>query len=313
VANEAQVFAKVDVLASNECGLLGIAVDPEFENNRFIYVYAIQPVEGETNVGKPRVIRYTDMNGAGTEPFVVVDDLPQTDPQLCAHVGGNLHFGPDGQLYLAVGNFELPDESKGVSNPLGKILRFSKADGSPAPDNPFVTDPAADNRVFAFGMRNPFDFAFDTETGKLYAVDNGPGTCDELNLIEAGADYGAPESLPGPDGPESCLGLGGRDPIHLFAKPGTKPEEPGSNVAPAGIAYLPAGLYPDLAAGLLVCEFNTGQLRHLELGGANGDQVTRTSVLRDDCAFNPEVGPDGMIFYSNGDGIFRIPAQSVVP
>jgi glucose/arabinose dehydrogenase len=303
--DDAQLFARMDVVALHECGLLGIAVDPEFETNHYVYVYATQPVAGEPGIAKPRVIRYTDVDGQGVDPHILIDDLPTTNPKICGHVAGNLHFGPDGYLYLTIGNFEFPERSADVSSPLGKVLRFSKVDGAPAPDNPFVDEPGADGRVYAYGLRNPFDFAF-SSAGRLYVADNGPGNCDELNLVVAGGDYGVPGSLPGTD-VTSCLGLGGIDPIHLFTKPGMKAETLGSNAAPAGVAFLPAGRYPGLADGILVCEFNTAYLRFLELGGPEQDRITRDLVLHDGCSFNPEVSSDGVIYFSNSDGIFRLP------
>jgi glucose/arabinose dehydrogenase len=294
------LFAAVDVFQGDECGLLGIAIDPDFAQTRHVYVYATQPVRGRDNVGRPRIIRYRDVDGQGLEPTVIVDNLPETNPRTCAHVSGNLHFGPDGHLYVSVGNFEMPETAADLSSPLGKILRLNK-DGSAAPGNPFAGQSNADARVFAYGLRNPFDFAFHPETGALYAPDNGPGNCDELNIIEAGADYGVPRSLPLPD-VESCLGLGGTDPIHLFAQPDMTAEEFGSNVAPAGVAFT--------GDGLLVCEFNTGFLRLLQLQEPGYTTVGGEVLVNQDCRFNVEVAPDGAIYYSNREGIFRLAESS---
>ncbi len=301
-----ELFAELDVFLGSECGLLGIAVDPEFTTNHYIYVYLTEPVAGETESGKPRVIRFTDVAGEGTDRTVIVDDLPLTNPKTCAHVGGNIHFGPDGYMYLSIGNMERGDLQKDLSNPLGKILRMDKSDGSAAPDNPFADDRNADSRIFAHGLRNPFDFAFHPETNKIYSPDNGPGTCDELNLIEAGMDYGAPESIPIGD-VTSCLGLGGVDPIYLFALPGKRPEQLSSNVAPAGVAFVSGDAYPEInEGGLLVCEFNTMFLRYLELEGEDNDEVARDVVLADDCRFNVGVDSGGIIYYSTGGGINRL-------
>lgn len=308
VSTAGELFATLDIHYGDECGLLGIAVDPDFASNQYVYVYAVRPVAGNPDVGKPAVIRYTDLSGQGVDPTVLLD-LPETNPQTCAHVAGNLHFGPDGYLYVSAGNFEQPEAAAGLSAPIGKILRLNKADGSAAPDNPFAAQPGADARIFAYGFRNPFDFAFDPQTGGIYAPDNGPGNCDELNLIEPGQDYGVPSSLP-PADVRSCLGLGGKDPIYLFAQPGKKPEEFGSNVAPAGVAFLTGEHYPQLGAGLLVCEFNTHALHLLQLGGANRDQVTNETIVNSDCTFNVEIGDDGLIYYSNRQGIFRVPAEA---
>ncbi len=306
------VFATVDIFSATECGLLGIAIDPEFETNHYVYVYATQPVEDDDLVGAPRVIRFTDVDGIGEDPTVIVGNLPNTNPRTCAHVGGNLHFGPDGYLYLSIGNNERSDEAVAadLSSPLGKILRLNKEDGSAAPGNPFEENPNADPRVYAYGLRNSFDFAFHPVTGEIYAPDNGPGNCDELNLIKAGQDYGVPGSLPLPDA-ESCLGLGGVDPIHLFTRVGMPAEVFGSNMAPAGVAYLEGDVYPTLADGLLVCLFNPDILQLLELAPPNFDSVQRTTDIAD-CETNVEVWK-GTIYYSRPDGIYVLPPEALAP
>ncbi len=308
VAAESHVFATLDIHYGDECGLIGIDIDPEFEQNHHVYVYAVQPVEGRGDIGKPAIVRYTDVNGEGVDPVVLLE-FPETDTDTCAHVSGNLHFGPDGFLYVSVGNFERPELSEGLAAPVGKILRLNKTDGSAAPGNPFESQAGAEPRTFAYGFRNPFDFAFDPQSGKIYAPDNGPGTCDELNVIEPGNDYGAPASLREAD-VESCLGLGGVDPIYLFAQEGKDPGEFGTNVAPAGVAFLRGTKYPRFGEGLLVCQFVTKELHILTLGGADQNDVTEDTTLNGDCSFNVEIGPDGLIYYSNREGIFRIAAQA---
>ncbi len=300
------LFAEVETFVGSECGLLGIAVDPDFSANHYVYVYVTQPVPERTDVGKPRLIRFTDVAGTGSNSVVLVDDLPFTNSRDCAHVGGNVHFGPDGYLYLSLGNFERPSTAPDLRSPIGKILRLDKADGSAAPGNPFANQPPSDERVFAYGLRNPWDFAFHPQTGKIYAPDNGPGTCDELNLIEPGADYGVPGSLVSEDTP-SCLGLGGIDPIYAFSLPGFRPEQAGSNVAPTGVAFVSGETYPELGDGLLVCEFLTRTLRHLALAGAAQDEVRRDVVVSNDCQFSVRTDAEGLIYYSNAGGIYRLP------
>ncbi len=301
-----ELFATEDVRSRNECGLLGIAIDPEFSTNHYVYVYLTQSTSNE-EVATLRVVRYTDVDGQGTDRTVLVE-LVDTFPGVCVHVGGGLHFGPDGYLYLSLGNNEQKERAAGLDNPLGKFLRFDKRDGSPAPDNPFIDEPGADPRIFAYGIRNTFDFAFHPETGMIYAPDNGPGNCDELNIIERGKDYGVPGSLP-PTEAETCLGLGGVDPIYLFSMPDTEPEEFPSNVAPAGMAFLPRGQYEGLGNALLICEFNTGNMRYLELGGPDKDEIVRDLVLIDDCRFNVAIDSEGVIYYSSGDTIYRLPPE----
>ena len=307
---DGELFAEVETYHESECGLIGLAVDPEFATNHYIYVYGTQPDPTNEKSSKARLIRYTDVDGKGEDPTVLVGDLPLTNPVTCAHIGGNIHFGPDGYLYLSIGNMQFKDTADDLSSPLGKILRLDKADGSAAPGNPFADDPDADPRIFAYGLRNPFDFAFHPQTGVIYSPDNGPGNCDELNIIEAGMDYGHPGSTLDVD-TESCLGLGGVDPIYLFALPGTSPEEFQSNVAPAGVTFLSEGVYPGLGTGLLVCEFLTRILRYLEFEGPNLDEVARDLVLIEDCRYNVATDDEGIIYYSFDRGIYRLPPEAL--
>lgn len=318
-----ELFVEMEPFLGNECGVLGIAVDPEFEANGFVYVYVTEIDPSTDESGLPRVVRFTDVDGVATDRTVIVE-LPPTNPNVCSHVGGNIHFGPDGYLYLSVGNMERPGTASDLSSPLGKILRVDKADGSPAPDNPFVDDPDADPRVFAYGLRNSWDFAFHPDTGRLYAPDNGPGNCDELNLLSAGNDYGWPEALPAPD-TETCLGLGGTDPIYLFSLPDFEPEVFPSNVAPAGVAFVREGIYPQLGTGLLVCEFVTRFVRYLEFGGEAGDEIVRDEVVARGCRFNVAVDQDGaalsgqgqrergLIYISFDNGIYRLMPDDLIP
>ena len=309
VLSEGDLFATEEVRSRNECGLLGIAIDPDFSTNHYVYVYLTQSTSVE-DVATLRVVRYTDVDGLGTDRTVLVE-LLDTEPGVCVHVGGGLHFGPDGYLYLSVGNNEQKQRAGGLDNPLGKFLRFDKRDGSPAPDNPFINEPGADPRIYAHGIRNTFDFAFHGETGVLYAPDNGPGNCDELNVIESGAGYGVPGSLPRDDA-DTCLGLGGVDPIYLFSVTDAEPEDFPSNVAPAGMAFLPEGQYEGLGNGLLICEFNTGIMRYLEFGGSDNDEIVEDLVLMDDCRFNVSIDSEGIIYYSSGDTIYRL-APELLP
>jgi glucose/arabinose dehydrogenase len=287
---EGELFATEDVRSRNECGLLGLTLDPEFETNHFVYVYVTQTHPTIEDVAALKVIRYTDVDGVGEDRTVLLE-LMDTAPGFCAHVGGGLHFGLDGYLYLSIGNNEQKELAGGLDVRLGKFLRFSKEDGSPAPDNPYIDEPGVD------------------PLGAIYAPDNGPGNCDELNLIERRADYGVPGSLPGAEA-ETCLGLGGTDPIYFFTLDGKEPEERPSNVAPAGMAYLPSGVYDGLGDALLVCEFLTGNIRYLEIS-SDGEQIARDLVLLDDCRFNVAVDGEGIIFYSWKDRIYRVPPELI--
>ena len=117
---------------------------------------------------------------------VIVDDLPIG---ASIHNGGRIAFGPDGKLYVTIGDTSRPETAQDAEALKGKILRYNP-DGSILADNPIPGSP-----VYALGLRNPFGLAFRPETGELFATDNGPAGNDELNVIRAGANYGWPEAV----------------------------------------------------------------------------------------------------------------------
>jgi len=302
----AYTFAQVKVFACGEFGLLGLAVDPEFQENRYIYVYYIEPVADQEDIGHPVIVRFTDDDGEGQDPTVIVGDLPNTS-NVCAHVGGNIHFGLDGYLYVSIGDMQIwePNYAQDLDSPLGKILRIDKKDGSAAPNNPFFNQRGADPRVFSYGLRNTFGFTFHPQSGKIYAADNGPGNCDELNIITAGENYGHPEaSFPEED--PLCLERAGIKPIYLYTKPDMSPEVFQSNVAPTGMHFVSADVYPSLGDALLSCEFNTGFMRRLLVAGHKLNHVVDDSIAMEACNLAVTTDPDGIVYYSGLREIRRL-------
>lgn len=183
-------FLTVPTDSSGERGLLGIAFDPNFPINNLVYVYYTVTTTAVHN----RVSRFTangDVAVPGSE-FVVLD----LDPLSGAtnHNGGAIHFGLDGKLYVAVGENANPPNSQVLTNRLGKMLRIN-ADGTIPPDNPFYNTAAGDNRsIWALGLRNPFTFAFQPNTGRMFINDVGQNAWEEINDGIAGANYGWPNT-----------------------------------------------------------------------------------------------------------------------
>lgn len=180
-------FLTVTVDASGERGLLGVAFDPNFTSNNFVYIYYTVPSVPRHN----RVSRYTangDVAVAGSEQIILeLDSLNATN-----HNGGAIHFGPDGKLYIAVGENAVTSNAQTLSNLLGKILRIN-ADGSIPSDNPFFDSTTGKNRaIWALGLRNPFTFAFQRGTGRMFINDVGASTWEEINNGIAGSNYGWP-------------------------------------------------------------------------------------------------------------------------
>ena len=184
-------FVTVTTTANGERGLLGIAFDPNFASNQFVYVYYTVITAPIHN----RVSRFT-ANGnvavAGSEtPILELDNLSSATN----HNGGGIHFGSDGKLYVGVGENANSANSQTLTNRLGKLLRIN-ADGTIPSDNPTTFpgidgSPTGDNRaIWAVGLRNPYTFAFQPGTGRLFINDVGQSAWEEINDGIAGSNYG---------------------------------------------------------------------------------------------------------------------------
>lgn len=174
-----------------ERGLLGVAFDPNYMTNRYLYAY--YTVLGATPFN--RISRFT-ANAAGTLmvagselPIIQLDNLSAGN-----HNGGAIHFGPDGKLYVAVGENAVPANAQSLSNRLGKLLRYN-SDGTIPADNPTTIaglgTPTGNNRaIWAAGLRNPYTFTFHPTTGLMHINDVGQNTWEEINIGTVGANYG---------------------------------------------------------------------------------------------------------------------------
>ncbi|MFM8944645.1 MAG: PQQ-dependent sugar dehydrogenase [Actinomycetota bacterium] len=194
-------FLSVTVSSSGERGLLGVAFDPAFATNNYVYVYYTATTPTIHN----RVSRFTangDVAVAGSET-VILDLNPLST--ATNHNGGAIHFGPDGTLYVAVGDNANGANAQSFGTLLGKILRIN-ADGTIPTDNPFFATATGVNRaIWALGLRNPYTFAFRPGTGRMFINDVGQNTWEEIDDGIAGANYGWPNS----EGPTSAVGMTG--------------------------------------------------------------------------------------------------------
>lgn len=299
-------------------GLTGLAIDPDFESNHFVYAFFTEPVSDEGDaplpgaspvsvVGRPKIVRFTESRGRGTQEKLITDEFPQTvSGKEGFNANGHIHFGPDGALYVSVGDYDTQDsgEAQNLSSPIGKLLRIDKEDGSASKGNLYVDEPDSDARVFARGFREPFDFAFHPETDDIYGSDNTTNTCEELNVIAEGLNYGWPDVGEFPY--NDCSAGEQEEAIYRFAKETLQASDFNSLVAISGLAFVKGDRYPLLGDALLVCELETKILRRVVLGGTKFDQVTANDVLVRDCTRDVKVSPDGTIYYSTDIEIRRL-------
>lgn len=263
-----------------EQGLTGIAIDPNYATNKFVYIYFSTPDE-QFN----RLVRVTDVNGQATNETILLDHILAADQ----HNGGVLLFGPDGKLYVTVGEATQEFLAQDVSSPNGKILRIN-TDGSIPSDNPFPGFPA-----WAYGMRNSFGLAFHPVTNDLWNTENGPTVNDEVNLIVKAGNYGWP-IVTGPAGTPPYI-----DPIF------TLPQPVGiTNIVALAATSVYSSQYHN---NLFFTDFVEGKIRRLELG-PGFTTLSSSSVVFDGgtgglIAFKQ--GPDGYMYVSSTDrNIYRV-------
>jgi glucose/arabinose dehydrogenase len=181
-------WLNLDVTALGEGGLLGIALDPDFADNH--YVYVAQTYLADVNKIQNRLVRLREdtATGKGIVDKVLLDDAAGN----VFHDGGRVKFGPDGKLYWTLGEAGNPALAQDLTSFNGKILRINP-DGTIPADNPFPGSP-----VYSYGHRNPEGLAWQPGTGRLYATEHGPSGGfygegqDEVNYIKPGKNYGWP-------------------------------------------------------------------------------------------------------------------------
>jgi hypothetical protein len=201
-----------------------VAFDPNYQSNRFVYVYYTTGTEPVHN----RVSRFT---ASASNPDVAEVDSQEPILNLptlgsSVHNGGAIHFGNDGRLYVAVGENSVPANSQSLNSPLGKLLRINP-DGSIPTENPFYSQTTGTSRaILSLGLRNPYSFAVDSLSGRIHINDVGQDAWEEVNLGKTGANYGWPQT----EGPNPA-GVGGvRYPIHAY-------QNAGSNCAIVGATF----------------------------------------------------------------------------
>ena len=269
-----------DVTYHREAGLLGLALHPDFP--RQPYVYAMYVVD-DSETGLPRmqrVVRFRDVNNTGQDYTVILEDLPYAPEGF--HNGGRIAFGPDGKLYLSIGDIGMIEASQDPTKLAGSILRFN-LDGSIPEDNPIPGSP-----VYAIGFRNVFGLAFQPDTGFLFATENGPGGLDEVNKVEAGQNYGWPLHL----GVTNQEGFA--DPVAIYG------QWPEISIGPTGATF--TAVQPDL---LLLCGFSDFYLRGVRLKGPDYTSTELKMILSTNCALDVTYGSDGWLYYSTPSAIYR--------
>lgn len=301
-------FARLVVDSTDERGLLGVALHPDFASNGFVYVYYTTTQNGTHN----RISRFTaNGNFAVPNSEQVLVDLPALSAAT-NHNGGALHFGADGKLYVGVGDNANGAQAKDLSSPFGKLLRFND-DGTIPDDNPFAsTQTGLAQAIWAYGLRNPFTFAVDPSSGNLFIDDVGENTWEEIDLGAAGANYGWPDT----EGPTGAGGV--TPPIFAYGHAASNPPGAGPGgffvgQAIVGGAFYPAsGNFPDNYKGnYFFADFGAKFVGRLAFGSADArDNAAYAFATLADAPVGLLVGLDGALYVLTRGGIARIGVPS---
>lgn len=289
-------FVTLPVDSNGERGLLGVAFDPGFATNKYIYLYYTVPA-GAGVVAHNRVSRFTangDTAVSGSETILLdLDNLSSATN----HNGGALHFGEDGKLYIAVGENANGANAQSKTNLLGKILRIN-ADGSIPTDNPFLTTTTGKNQaIWAMGLRNPYTFAFQPVTKRMFINDVGQSTWEEINDGIAGSNYGWPDTEGMTNNPNY------RSPLFQYGHSGS-PATTGCAIT-GGVFYNPAVVqFPAEYIGkYFFADFCSGWIRRMN----PADNTVTDFAAGANSPVDLQTGPDGALYYlSHSGSIARI-------
>jgi len=267
-------------------GYFDIVPDPAFEQNNRVYLALAVGTQKQSST---QIVRARLENNR----FVDVKPLFTSSPRASsAHYGGKLLFLPDGTLTLTLGDgYQYRERAQGLDNTLGKIIRIN-TDGSIPGDNPFVGKGEAVNpAIYTYGHRSPQGLIRDGQTGSVYMHEHGPQGGDEINIVEAGANYGWPIATYGIDYSGARISPfqayeGTRQPIKYWVP----------SIAPSGFAIYRGAAFPDYDGDLFVGALAGRALHRVQL---SGDKVVGEDVLlkaKGERIREVRVGPDGLIY-----------------
>jgi glucose/arabinose dehydrogenase len=263
------------VFAQGEAGVLGLALDPQFLQNRFVYIYYTASVSGGA---VNRIVRYREVNSRLGERAVLLDNIPAAT----IHDGGRLRFGPDGLLYATAGDAAIPNLAQDVASIAGKILRITR-DGTTPSDNRFSSP------VYTYGHRNPQGLDWHPTSGALWAVEHGQTGNDEVNAIRAGLNFGWPRI----EGSETMSTM---ETPAAFYNPA---------VAPSGASFYRGQRIPQFANNLFVATLRGTHLLRLTVDNS-GRVTAQERLLEETYGRLRDVisGPDGNLYFctNNRDG-----------
>ncbi|MEO0882560.1 MAG: PQQ-dependent sugar dehydrogenase [Pseudomonadota bacterium] len=288
---------------ANQGGYFGLAADPDFQNNRTVYLsYA----KGNEDANSTAIFK-AQLSADGTE-LLNGEDIYQADLRDTAfHFGGRIQFLPDGTLVAGLGDgFRYMDDAQNTENTHGGLIRLN-SDGTIPEDNPLVGIEGAAEELYSWGHRNIQGLLYDADEGVLFAHEHGPKGGDELNVIEGGKNYGWPEITYG-------VNYDGTIITDLTAADGL--EQPATkwvpSIAPSGMMRYTGDMYPEWTGDLLIGAMNGPAGQKLVSLDLEGTRVVSESHYLKDVALpirDLVQGADGYVYlitHEFGGGLFRV-------
>lgn len=291
------------IMASGQGGLLDVAIDPQFRSTRWVYLSYAEP-RGQGRNGTS-VLRAKLGEAGLSELKVIFRQQPAVASQL--HFGSRLAFALDGTLFITTGDrYSERDQAQSLDNHLGKVIRI-RADGSVPPDNPFLKQAGARPEIWSYGHRNLQGAAVHPLSGQLWTHEHGAKGGDEVNLTQAGVNYGWPVITWGVDYSGAPIGEGSRkagmaQPLHYWVP----------SIAPSGMAFYQGQPFAQWQGSLLVGALRGQMLVRLALDGTKIKQEERLLQGLGQRIRDVRVGPDGLIYLLTDEGegsILRLAPQ----
>jgi len=276
---------------------LDVALDPDYANNRWVYLTLSDP--GPSGTAMTKLVRGKITDFKWIDEQVLFEAKPEHYVKSRAHFGSRITFDKAGHLYFSIGDRGKKEMAQDVRRPNGKIHRINR-DGSIPADNPFLNTEGAYPSIFSYGNRNPQGLIVHPETDVLWETEHGPRGGDELNVIRSGVNYGWPEISYG-------INYNGTVLTEFKTKPGmAQPESQWTpSIAVCGLDVYTGDLFPEWKGSLLV-----GSLAYetLRLVSVEGDQYKSEVTLLEAEGRIRDVttGPDGAIYVALPDSIVRL-------
>jgi glucose/arabinose dehydrogenase len=291
------------IVEHGQGGLLGLALHPQFAQNRWLYfAYAAEGDDGySTHLARGR---YQD--GALTQVAVLFAATPQSDGGQ--HFGGRIAFDRAGYIYLTLGDRGERENAQMLANHAGSVIRLHD-DGRIPADNPFVNTAGAQPEIYTYGHRNVQGIALHPTTGQVWTGEHGPQGGDEINILHAGANYGWPVITYGEEYGGGKVGAGlkekaGMEQPVLYWTP---------SIAPAGMTFYTGDKYPGWQGNLLVSALKFALISRITLDGNR--YVDEERLLEGDIGRIRDIqqAPDGYLYVltDEGDGaLYRLESRS---